>query len=246
MPTILEKPIYNDVRTYFGDPDTPQSIKRLRLNDLRTMQRFGAPVLLKKMYNDEDVQNGVAQTSQNFDSVYRASTYAQDFASYGVGFTSVDTQDGEWINTQTGAVEVYPVYPEDGNNYVPAPRYRGYGPGFLTYAILPDRPEDAWKLTEQGALVRMQQAMVQLPWWPQMGDNDLLITCRLGLDGRIAETYERYELKMVTPITMRGSDRRGNREFPVNAGGNRYWINQQAEMIKLPSNDIRYQVETDR
>lgn len=248
MPSILDQPIYNNVREYYGDPDTPQSIKRFRKNDLQTMRRVGTPIILKRMYTDEDVQNGVAQQAQTLDTTYGSSLYAQDYISYGVGFSSIETQDGEWVNTQTGELEISPYMPDDdmGTVFTPAPRYRGYGPGFLTYGILPDRPEDAWKLTEQGALIRTQAAMVQLPWWPQVGDNDLLITVRLDRTGNVVESYERYELKMVTPITIRGQDRRGNREFPVNAGGNRFWINQQAEMIKIPTNDIRYQVEIDR
>src|SRR5665213_2155009 len=240
MPSILDPnaPIYNDVRTYVGDPDVPVSIKRFRTSTGQTMQRMGTPVLLKRMYTIEDVEDGVAIEAANFDTVYGSSTYSTDYISYGVGFASVDTQDGEWIDTATGNLVINAAVP--GGGYVPAPKYRGYGPGFLTYAILPDRPEDAWKLTPQGALIRQQQAMAQLPWWPQMGDNDLLITCRLNPNGAIAQTYERYQLKMVTPITMRGADRHGNREFDVNAGGNRYWINQQAELVKLPTNDIKY------
>jgi hypothetical protein len=111
---------------------------------------------------------------------------------------------------------------------------------------MPDRPEDVWKLTQSGTLQHIQQALVQLPWWPQMGDNDLLITCSLNPNGTIAQTFERYELRMVTPITMRGKDQYGYRETSANASGNRYYVGQQCEANQLPSNDIRYQVETDR
>lgn len=246
MPSILDptRPLYTDARFYTGDPDVPASIKRLRLNSAQTFQRLGTPVLLKRMYNIEDVEQGTAIKATNFDPIYGASTYATDFVSYGVGFASIDTQDGEWIDPATGNLIINPTNPDP--SFLPAPKYRGYGPGFLVYAILPDRPEDTWKLTEQGALIRQQQAMVQLPWWPQVGDNDLLITVSLNPNGTIDQTFERYQLKMVTPVTMRGRDRGGNREFPVNAGGNRFWINQQAEMVKLPTNDIKYQVEVDR
>lgn len=244
MPSILTAPIYTDVRQYSGDPQTPPSLQKLRRNTLRTMQRFGTPVLLKRMYTAEDADNGVAVVSPTRDSVYGQSTHVTDDLSYGVGYVSAETQDGEWYDPATGELYISDDQPDE--TFLPAPRYRGYGPGFLTYAILPDRPEDTWKLTPQGALTRQQQAMVQLPWWPQVGDNDLLITCQLEPNGLIAETFERYQLKMVTPITMRGSDRLGEREFVVNAGGNRYWIGQQAEMTKIPTHDIVYQLETDR
>jgi hypothetical protein len=205
---------------------------------------MGTPVLIKRMYTSEDVANGVAAETENWDPVYNSAIYATDYLSYGVGISSVETQDGEWFDTNTGDVVISATNP--GSGYQAAPRYRGYGPGFLTYAILPDRPEDVWKLTEQGALQHVQQAMAQIPWWPQVGDNDLLITCSLNSNGTIAETYERYELHMVTPVTMRGHDRYGAREFAANASGNRWWVGQQCEMNEIPKNDIRYQVETDR
>lgn len=243
MPSILSTPIYQDVRNFVGDA-APQSIKRFRLSSLQTFQRMGTPVLVKRMYTAEDVASGVAVETQNWDPVYGSSNWSQDNISYGVGLASAQTQDGEWVDAADGTVIASATNPGEG--YVAAPRYRGYGPGFLTYAILPDRPEDVWKLTEQGALQHIQQAMVQLPWWPQVGDNDLLITCSLNANGTIAATYERYELHMVSPITMRGQDRYGGREFPGNAGGDRFWVGQQSEMVEIPKNDIRYQVETDR
>jgi hypothetical protein len=204
MPSILETPIYQDVREYYGDSGVPYSIQSLRLYTAETMQRVGTPVLLKRIYTIEDVENGVAEESPNFDDIYNQSTYAQDQLSYGVGFWSIQTQDGEWYDPTTGDLYINSVIPV--NTYLPAARYRGYGPGFLTYAILPDRPEDVWKLNVQGALIRQQNAMGQLPWWPQVGDNDLLITCQLDGSGNIIETFERYQLKQVTPITMRGEN----------------------------------------
>ncbi len=178
------------------------------------------------------------------DDILGQTTHVTDFLSFGVGYVSVDTQPGEWYDPATNQVYASATIPNP--TYKPAPKYRGYGPGFLTYAILPDRQEDVFKLTPQGAMVRQQTATVQLPWWPQVGDNDFLACVRLFNNGRIAQTYERYQLKMVTPITMRGYDRGGNREFEANAGGNRFWVGQQCELVKVPNNDILYQLETDR
>lgn len=247
MPSALTTPIYHDVRNYIGEESNPppHSIQRLRLSSAQTYQRMGTPVLIKHMYNTDDVTSGVAQKTENWDSVYNSSTYADDWLSYGVGISSVETATGEWFDTNTGQITISATNP--GTGYQPAPLYRGYGPGYLTYAILPDRPEDVWKLTEQGALFHVQQAMAQLPWWPQVGDNDLLITCSLNPNGTIAQTFERYELHMVSPITMRGHDNYGSRETTTaNASGNRFWVGQQCEMVEIPSTDIRYNVETDR
>ena len=242
--SVLPAPIYTDVRTYTGDPDVPWDIRNQRVAGLEVMQRMGNPVLLKRVYTVEDVEDGVAKESMTMDDIYGQPTYAQDKLSYGIGFVSVETQEGEWFNPTTGELAVSQITPGDG--WIQAPRYRGYGPGFLTYAILPDRPEDTWKLTPQGALIRQQTATAQLPWWPQVGDNDLLITCSLDENGLIEQTFERYQLKQVTPLTMRGADQMGLREFPVNAGGNRFWIGQTCELVKIPTNDPTYGVETDR
>lgn len=246
MPSILDPahPIYTDVRKFTGDPDVPWDIRNQRISSLEVMQRMGTPVLLKRVYTIEDVENGIAQESPTMDDTMGQSTYATDEVSYGVGFCSIETQKGEWYDPATNKLYIGSVQPDP--TYLPAPLYRGYGPGFLTYAILPDRPEDVWKLTPQGAMIRQQSATVQLPWWPQVGDNDILICVRLGNDGRIIQSYERYQLKMVTPITMRGMDRMGDREFEVNAGGNRWWIGQQCEIVKVPTSDPIYNVEIDR
>jgi hypothetical protein len=97
-------------------------------------------------------------------------------------------------------------------------------------------------------MTQTQNAKTQLPWWPLVGDNDLLIAVALDDGGLITETFERYQLKMVTPISMRGRDRSGRREIPgALAGGNRYWIGQECEAVKvMPLSDPIYEVETDR
>lgn len=246
--SILENPIYTDVRNYLGDSDVPRDVQTLRISNHEVMQRMGTPVLVKRVYTIEDVEDGVAKkTPVNFDDIYGQSTYVDDQISHGVGFVSVDTQDGEWYDPVTGNMYVNATLPN--STYLPAPRYRGYGPGFIVYAILPDRPEDVMRFTPQGTIIRSQDAMVQLPWWPELGDNDLLIPVQLNQNGTIAKDFERYQLKMVTPVTLRGdSDRMGRREFDSTDGGNRFWIGQQAELVRVPYsvNEPIYQVEIDR
>lgn len=247
MPSILSAPIYTDVRDYLGDPQIPRDVQNLRLSNHEVMERMGTPVIVKRIYTIEDVENGVAQqTPVNFDDIYGQSTYVDDQLSYGVGFCSVETQDGEWYDPTTGKLYVSNTQPDP--SYLPAPKYRGYGPGFLTYAILPDRPEDVLKFTPQGTLVRQQDAIIKLPWWPMVGDNDLVVVVEINPDATVAKAYERYQLKMVTPVTLRGNDRQGKREFDSTAGGNRYWIGQQANMERVPYSTTEpiYQVEIDR
>lgn len=248
MPSALNYPIYTDTRSYTGDPQTPREIIKMRSSNLQVMQRMGTPVLIKRVYTTEDVDQGNAQRSPGWDQTYRQTRH-NDPLSYGTGFCSLDTQAGEWYDPATLQVYVADIDAPDPNiTYLPAPRYRGYGPGFLTYAIPPDRPEDVFRITEQGTMTQTQNAKWQLPWWPLVGDNDLLIAVELDEGGLVTDTFERYQLKMVTPISMRGRDRSGRREIPgALAGGNRYWIGQECEAVKvMPLNDPVYSVETDR
>lgn len=246
MPSILTQPIYTDVRTYTGDPDVPRDVQNLRISNHDTMRWMGTPVLLKRIYTIEDVENGVATQSPSMDPIYGQAPSEYDPLSYGVGYVSVATQQGEWYDPASGAVYANVTNPDP--SYLPAPLYRGYGPGFLTYAILPDRPEDVMRFTPQGTLIRTQTGRIQLPWWPQLGDNDLVIEVELNPNGTIAKTNERYQLKMVTPQTLRGLDRSGRREFDSLSGGNRYWIGQEADLVRIPysPNEPIYQVEVDR
>lgn len=242
MPSILTEPEYLNVIRYTGEAaEVPQDIRRRRSLTMETMRRMGTPVLIKHMYNIDDVAKGVAVETSNYDTIYKASAH-DDPLSYGVGYSSVETQEGEWIDEE-GNLQIAAAA-EPG--WEPAPKYRGYGPGYLTYVILPDAPEDIWKTTPEGALLHTQQQLIQLPWWPMCGDNDLLIVVELDAQERIINTYERYQLKLVHPISMRGLNRLGQREFNVNAAGNRFWVGQQAEANKVLETDPIYDVEADR
>lgn len=241
MPSALTTPIYNNVIRYLGDAQVPQEILRRRRLSLQTFRRMGTPVLLKRMFTIDDVSSGDAQLSTNYDTIYGQSTHDDPF-SYGIGYVSTETQEGEWINLE-GELVIADT-PEAG--WTPAPKYRGYGPGYLTYAILPDAPEDVFRFSPEGGLLHTQISRTQLPWWPQVGDNDLLIVCEINAQEQIIATKERYQLKQVTPTTMRGLDRFGRREFNADAAGNRFWVGQSCEVTKVPETDPIYQVETDR
>jgi hypothetical protein len=244
--TPLNPPIYQDIRVYTGDPNVPHDVRLRRQSNTEVMRRMGTPVLLKHMFSPIDVEAGTATESPSFDSVYGQSTYLGDQLSHGVGFVSVETQPNEWYDPATG--NLYTATTKPDPSYLPAPKYRGYGPGYLTYAILPDRPEDMWRLTEQGALLQQQTATAQLPWWPPINDNDILIVVSVAPNGLIQDTYERYQMKMTMPITIRGLDQAGFREPGIiqDAPGNRYWIGQQADLVRLQPMDEIYNVEVDR
>lgn len=255
MPSALLKPIYKNVIRYTGDAGVPQDMLRRRRLSLETMRRMGTPVLIKHLYTIEDVEKGIAEPSVGLDTVYQQPVH-DDQLSYGTGYVSVErAARGEWIKpaTENEAAELK-IQEEGEPEWIKAPLYRGFGPGYLTYAILPDAPEDRYKLTEEGALIRTQQARLQLPWYPQVADNDLLINVEIDSTEKIVQTFERYQLKMVAPITMRGAaalqrDSYGRREqdtASLTAGGNRHLVGQQCEANKVPETDPIYLVETDR
>lgn len=232
---------YHNVIRYVGEQDVPHDIRRRRVLTLETMRRLGTPVLIKHMYNIDDVAKEIATRSVNWDTTYGQSEH-DDPSSHGPGFVSVETTEEEWVDAE-GNIHVTET-PQAG--WEPAPKYRGYGPGYLTYCILPDVPEDIWKTTSGGALLHTQQAIVQLPWWPFCGDNDLLIVVELDSQEKIVNTLERYQLKKVSPITMRGLNRLGQREFNADAAGNRYWVGQRCEASKVLETDPIYEVDVDR
>jgi hypothetical protein len=255
MPTALLKPIYKNVIRFTGEMGISQDILRRRRLSLETMRRMGTPVLLKHMYTIQDVEKGIAEPSVGLDTIYQQPIH-DDQLSYGIGYVSVEKSTrGEWIKpaTETEPAELV-IQEEPEPEWEAAPLYRGFGPGYLTYAILPDAPEDVYKLTEEGALIRTQIARLNLPWYPQVGDNDLLITCEIDGSENILQTFERYQLKQVSPTTMRGAaalqrDGYGRRETDtanLTAGGNRHLVSQQAESSLIPKTDPIYLVEVDR
>lgn len=244
--TSSGKPPFNpngltNVIRYIGEPNVPRNIRQQRKNNLDTMRRFGTPVIIKHMYNAEDVEKGIAERSPNYSLAY-GQTRHNDPLSHGVGFVSVEKSTNEWVSP-TGSLVVSNTSP--GTGYTPAPKYRGYGPGYLTYVIIPDVSEDMFKLAENGALIKIQQAKVQMGWYPEANDNDLMIIVEIDHAENVTRTRERYLLKMTNPASMRGIDRRGRREYTEDFG-NRHVTDQFFETTIVPSSDPIYNVETDR
>lgn len=224
-----------------GDVNAPQDVKRRRRDVENIMRRMGTPMLHKHRYNDRDFKNGIVDKSEVYDDIYEQ-TRNRDPLSYGVGYVSKELSTDEWYN-DVGTIVKSGTSP--GTGWTQAPRYRGYGPGTITYIIEPDRAEDFFKATPGGPLFKVQTAMGIAPWWPDMNDNDLLINVSLDAQGNIVDTFERFELKNVNPVSMRGLDSRGRKEYTENFGNSRV-MNQTFEMTRIPENDIAYEVEVDR
>lgn len=229
-------------RKYVGESNVPQDIKRHRRQTYDIMRHMGTPVLIKHMFNAQDVTDGIAQPTENFSSIY-GQTRNRDPLSHGVGYASVELSDNEWVGPQ-GNFVVSDTSP--GAGYVKAPKYRGYGPGYLIYMIEPDAAQDVFRLDPTGALIKVQSAQAQAPWFPEINDNDLIINVTIDRSGNILQVNERYQAKQTNPVSMRGyGDRRGRREYTED-GGNRYVVNQTFEMTLLPRSNTLQSVETDR
>ncbi len=231
-----------NVMDYLGESWVPHDVRRRRRWNLQTARRMGTPVVIKHMYNDRDVKNGLAMKSPT-----NATSYGQvrhdDPVSHGMGYVSIERATDEWYNKRTGEVVVAESDP--GTEWELAPLYRGFGPGYLTWLIEPDVAEDLFKLNREGAMIQVQDATALAPWFPEINDNDLIINVVLDGAGRIIASKERFQAKMTSPVTMRGHQRRGRREGTED-GGNRFPVAQAFEMTRIPQTDHLYQVEVDR
>lgn len=220
----------------------PRDVNRRRRSVYEMLRRMGTPMLVKHRYNEHDVKSGIATESPTFDDIY-GQTRNHEELSYGVGYVSVELSENEWWNGMDDEVVVSTLSP--GAGYQLAPRYRGYGPGNLTYIIEPDAAQDFYKATVGGPIFKVQTAQAIAPWWPDINDNDLLINVTVGPNKSIVNSHERFEAKNVNPVSIRGADRSGRKEY-TESFGNSFVVNQTFEMALIPENDVIYDVDTDR
>lgn len=238
---------------YIGGSYVPWDIKRRRKQVLQNLKRFGTPCLVKHRYSDLDVRNNVAQVSIGRDSTYGQPRWF-DPLSLGTGYVSVETSPDEWVNFQTG--EIIQSINNPGTNYIQAPMYRGFGPASLVYLIFLDRPRDYFAYDPGGAIYNIEQGGIIGPWYPKIWDGDLIIEVITDKGGNVQEALDYWEARMITPVTMRGRDIRGNTDIPdnpsytyndYNFASNRFVMNQRLEANRIANlNDVRRQVQLDR
>jgi hypothetical protein len=227
---------------YVGEENAPQDIKRLRRQVHDMMRRMGQPVIIKKMLTIKDVELNYAMRSPNYDSIYGQSRNNDNLA-WGAGFVSKELSEDEWINPSTGEI-IRSDYAPD-SSWPNAPKYRGFGPSIVTYLIEPDTPQDYFTLTPTGAMIQVQNADVTMAWFPKVNDNDLIINVELDDYGHVVSSGRRYQAKMTNPVTIRGLDRKGRKEYEGDLG-NRHMVNQMYQMSLLPENHVLNNVEIDR
>jgi len=228
-----------------GGRRTPQEIKRLRREVMDFTRKMGQPVVLKHQWNNEDVRQGLAkQCPACFDPAYKQ-TRNRCPVCFSVGFVSVEDDDITNLYIEDGEL----VLQADQINEVPAPKYGGYGPGYITWLIEPDTPVDIFRINEQGVMVQTQSAQGVAPWFPELHDNDLAVNVHLTDNlkiehvnefgtGEFNRDYERYQLKLTNPITIRG--------FGKRAVDQDYQVQQTFEMAHIPLDNILYLVPLDR
>jgi len=219
-----------------GPPFTPQEIKRLRRQNMDLCRKMGQPVVFRHMWNQEDVIEGIArQCPACYDTAY--DQVRNDCpVCFGFGFASVEETDDPniWINEEGQLINT--TSPQTG--WIRAPKYGGFGPSILTWMVEPDVAVDVYRINEQGVMIQTYDAQGVAPWWPKLGDNDLCINVRLAPnDFSIIETGDRFQLKLVQQVTVRGFGKMGRPQ-----GGQAYMVAQTFQMSKAPTNSSLYDV----
>lgn len=220
--------------TNVGDANTPQSIKRIRRQFMDACLRLGQSVVVRHVWNRDDVNSGLAkQCPACYNSAYDQ-TRGDCPVCFGVGFVSVANNTSDlYINTQGKIVT------GDPGTGVLAPLWGGFDQPFLTRIIEPDVTEDIFRINEQGILVRTYDATGVAPWYPTLGDNDLCVNITVDpRTGALLTTEDRFQLKKVQQVTIRGFGNRARNVAEVQP----YLVQQNYQMNKLPLDNVFYTV----
>lgn len=115
----------------------------------------------------------------------------------------------------------------------------GYSDGQIVFVTIQDTTEAAIRVTPQGVLTMDMHPALTAPWLPEMGDGDLIIMADFEpASWRITDTLERYVLRDVTPVSMRGPGWGRQNGALIH----RQRISQQSQIDRLPPGHPLYQV----
>ena len=113
----------------------------------------------------------------------------------------------------------------------------GFDDGQIVYVSIADTPTNVIRVLPEGILSFDQSPQMTAPWLPEMQDGDLIIFADFAPGTwDIIDLHERYELREVAPITMRG------REFSRSTPSARLRVKQEAQLEKLPYSHPLYEV----
>ena len=101
----------------YDDNSTPAEVKNIRQSVFDYMYRFGSPVVIKRIYNTDDVAEGRTEWDSTFDDVYEQSSTVGPYFGFEAGwsegyFTYITLGDGSAMvddNTpnRTGAFKIF-------------------------------------------------------------------------------------------------------------------------------------------
>jgi len=116
----------------------------------------------------------------------------------------------------------------------------GWANGEIVYVSLADVQQDVFAQTPQGILVRQESPGMTAPWYPTMGDGDLIIEAEFHPHTwEVLDVYDRFMIQEVRPTTMRGPG------FDNEIRGKRWLVGQEAIIDKIPRNSPEYVVPID-
>jgi hypothetical protein len=199
------------------------------------------------MWGREDVEKGDAATCPAcWDEIY--DNVRNDCpVCFGFGFVSTELEPDPTVFIDTdGQIAISGLddfgLPTPDAGWVRAPRYGGFDQAYLTWLVEPDIAVDVFRINEQGVMVQTYDAEGVAPWFPILGDNDLCINVVLApSDFTIIDSEERFQLKQVQQVTIRGFGKPGQ----PRGGAQRFQVAQTFQMSKAPTNSSLYQVEVD-
>jgi|SRR6476469_5885141 len=111
----------------------------------------------------------------------------------------------------------------------------GYADAQIIYGTFSDVREDRIKVGVGGVLMFDREPQVIFPWIPDMGNGDLIITGTFEEDQvTVIDTEDRFVLKEVTPVTLRGYQRKVQTV--------EYKVQQNSMMDRVPDGDFLYDV----
>lgn len=109
----------------------------------------------------------------------------------------------------------------------------GFSDGQIVMAVIADAPVDQLKVDSRGYILFERHPQLTAPWYPTMGDGDLLIEAEFDWGNwEVLSTQDRFELKEVRPITLRGTS-----IYP-----NRFWIQQTSQLDRIMNGHVFYNV----
>jgi len=115
----------------------------------------------------------------------------------------------------------------------------GYADGQIVFVTIQDTQESQIKIGPTGILTMDMHPALTAPWLPKMGNGDLIITVEFDpTNWQVVDEEERYVLRDVTPISMRGPGWGRQRGTIIN----RQRISQESMLDKLPISHPLYRV----